>query len=254
MLGANHRNQDKIAIHFAVFRPIIVAMNKNDEAATGCYFVLLDTCTASNIFNKRWTPIEYDAFKSSMGFDTRITISDLSFSEMALGRKDLESFNALVKDLLDCEFMIVGQDEKLKRLIDKNEDRYVYSKVDMEAFQTKIKENVDRIHAKMFSFVARDYCLLFFLVLENIDKPFFGGARNTFCYLSNKGIIDRLADIYFVNHKNRKDGNLLFDIATNFLKMILANFKTSKEIDQKMVDLGLPGSLSRQTNVFINLF
>lgn len=221
-------------------------------------FVLIDTCTFSNIMNGNWKTHEYRAFAELFKTENKMVISDLTMAEQIEGARNLQELRKLLNDLDNCEFLIFGHNLEFANVLTrKHIDNTVKNDNDFLLFKKYITKSKNKIIRPLFVSLLKIYTLLFFEVLA-VNDLFFGNLFISFVNVLNHNdrefanIGNILFDDYILG--NVSSNNILFDFSCSLAEEIMQNIdsKFSKEMfNMKLNSLNPKGNLPRLTSNFI---
>ncbi len=206
------------------------AVLENDEDI----YVLVDTCTYSNLINGVWKKKEYETFKNILKLDKKPMISDLSFIELMAGCKNIDEYQSFLEKFYNCEFSIISELPEFINLLSNTDFTNMSNSTFLEIKSNFLQIKNDFLK-KIFLVIVKKFCILYFKIMEVTDQNYWKGIVVIFNkYLDDDFINDEIIKIYelILKRKEKVSKNILFDIANYIADLFLQGInKGYKEND-----------------------
>ena len=227
---------------------------KNEE------FVLLDTCSYSNLMNGKWSKTEQKACLKLLSGGNKPVISDLTFVELVCGSRNLSEFNKLINDMKNG-FILFGHQKNLKNITEYSYSKNIKNNNDLQEYKKRLLIERNKIIKPIFCLMAFSYLRLFCIVLSLVSDLFRGKLiqmTNGICASGEPAFVTLLDEIFdgYIN-KEFESENLFYELAVNMMTIYLKNNDksfTDENIKKEIDKLKLPKNLTKLTSKFVKIF
>ena len=120
---------------------------ENDEDI----YVLVDTCTYSNLINGVWKQKEYGTFKNILKLDKKPMVSDLSFIELMAGYKNIDEYQSFLCKFNNYEFSIISEMPEFMELLSNTDFTNINNTTFLEIKSNFLQMKNDFLKKNIFS-------------------------------------------------------------------------------------------------------